>query len=141
MSAGPDVSRLTPADAVAALRSFPRRFRAVLAWPEDEPRPAWFDEVAGHVTAAAGDLAAGASAVTGALLGTAPSTARAPEPGSTEAALDLLTLEATALADRVEHVDAHEWHDRPAGLDLLREAVRRVAAHLHAADEARRRAV
>jgi hypothetical protein len=64
---------------------------------------------------------------------------------SPEAALDLLTLEATALADRVEHVPAESWGRTAAVpgagdatvLDLLREAVRSVAAHLHAAEQAR----
>ena len=38
-SSGLDVSRLSPSDAVAALRSYPRRFRALLASLDEDERP------------------------------------------------------------------------------------------------------
>lgn len=135
--AGPDVSRLTPADAVAALRSFPRRFREVLALDDDED-PAVLEPARAEADAAAGVLEAYGGAVAGALVGDAsPVEPFPPRGGSVDAVLDRLTLEAGALADRVEHVSAADWA-RPGALDQLREAVRTVAVHLHEAERKRR---
>lgn len=157
-----DVSHLTPSDAVAALRSFPRRFRGVTALADDEdeellhrPGPDG-RSVADHVELAARDLALLADAVRRTLDQDRPplhpavvdagarDDAHQLEP-SLQAALDLLTLEAGALADRAEHVPAGEWsrtaevagHGDVPALDVLRDAVATTAAHLRAADAAR----
>ena len=45
MSGGLDVSHLTPQDAVAALRSFPRRFAALLEVRDDEDESALSKEL------------------------------------------------------------------------------------------------
>lgn len=159
---GPDVSRLAPGDAIAALRSFPRRFRAVLAIADDEddgvlhrPGPDGRSAVE-HVDHAARTLATLADAVRRALeeerpvlhRGVVDEDARQPAYGldaDVQASLDLLVLEAEGLADRVEHVPADDWAraaavaggDDVTALDLLREAVRAVAIHLSGAERAR----
>ncbi len=150
-----DVSGLSPSDAVAALRSFPRRFRAVLAVDGGDDRGV--DEAVRHVDAAGRDLAVLADAVGRALVEDRPTLHPAVlDPGGraypdvevpAEAALDLVSLEADRLADRAERTPAADW-GRPAAVpgrgdttavDLLREAVRTVAAHLSDAERARGR--
>ena len=64
-----------------------------------------------------------------------------------DAALDLLELEAEALAARAEHVSPEEWGRKAkvadagelTALDVLREAVRTTSAHLRDAEKSRPR--
>ncbi len=140
---GPDVSRLTPADAVAALRSFPRRFRSVLTLDKGDD-PAVLEPALAEADAAADALESSGDAVRRSLVGDVVVAEEArnepsePHRRSVDAVLDRITLEAGALADRIEHVPAADW-GRPGPLDLLRETVRTVAAHLHEAERNRGR--
>jgi hypothetical protein len=153
---------LSPADAVVALRSFPRRFREVLALRGGETESALHRNgpdgrsALEHVDLAGRDLAVLGDAVARALTEDRPTLhpavadagarAYAVDPGvDATAALDLVSSEAGALADRVEHVDAAAWSrvvtvagagERTAA-DILREAVQTTAAHLRAAEQAR----
>lgn len=126
---------LAPSDAVAALRSFPRRFREVLdAAGDDIAPPERLAEVVAQVGAAGAALAAHGEAVRLALAGRAgPAAGPVAGPTGAEAALDLVTLEAGALADRVEHLGAATWAASPAALEHLRHAVDEAASHLRAA--------
>lgn len=158
MSAGPDVSRLTPEDAVVALRSFPRRFEALLDLDEGEDSYV-LAPVVEHIDRAGRDLAVLASAVDDALVKDDPvlhpavgdESARVYpdiEEVDAESALDLLRLEAEALADRAQHVSAEAWGRKAkvagqgeiTAIDVLREAVRSTSAHLRGAERARGRA-
>jgi hypothetical protein len=169
VAAGPDVSRLSPSDAVAALRSFPRRFRAALALLDDEDdevlhraRPDGLSAV-DHVDAAGRGLGAAADAVVAVLDRDRPAVSVSPGdagPGGAvagaeapaevraqarQAALDRVTVEAEALADRAARADPASWARTgvaPGGgelsaLDLLREGVRAAAVHLAAAARSR----
>ena len=154
-----DVSGLSPGDAVAALRSFPRRFRATIE-PDDDADDGddrGLDDALGHVDAAGRDLAVLGDAVGRALLEDRPTLHPAvlDESARTypdvevppEAALDLLSLEAERLADRAEHAAAADWgrvalvpgNGEVDAVTLLREAVRATAEHLSAAERARGR--
>lgn len=127
---------LAPSDAVVALRSFPRRFREVLdAASRDDPAPPErIAQVVAHVAAAGAALAARGEAVRRALAGGAgPAPVPVAGPTGADAALDLLTLEAGALADRVEHLGAAGWDAAPDALEHLRAAVDEAASHLRAA--------
>jgi hypothetical protein len=157
-----DVSGLSPSDCVAALRSFPRRYRALLALGEDDDdavlhRPGPDGLSALEQTDAAGrDLAVVADAVRRTLVEDGPVLHPAVlDPGArqyahgieqpAEAALDLVVLEAERLAELTEHVPAVDWgrtaevvgDGTVTAVDLLREAVRTTAEHLHAAERAR----
>ena len=157
MSGGPDVSNLTPQDAVVALRSFPRRFAAVLALDEGEDESVLAPAIE-ETDRAGRDLAVLAAAVDTALVrdeavlhpAVTDASARAyPDVGEVDAesAFDLLRLEAEALAERVEHVSPDAWNRKAkvagggamAAVDVLREAIRATAAHLHEAERARGR--
>ena len=120
-----DVSNLSPGDAATALRSFPRRFKAVLALvdPDDDsaihrPGPDGLSAVE-HAAAADRDLAAAGEAVRRAL-----GAGGAPSGGD----------DAESLAELVGHVAPGDWG--PA-LDLLRDAVKVAAGHLASAERAR----
>ncbi len=152
---------LTPADATVAVRSFPRRFRALLARPDDEDR--WDpDEIgrrlsadgtsaADHVLAADGVLAlldraleqgAGHDDVTlhpafADLAGATWDDQHTPVP----ALLDQLEATATRCAGRIESVPTDAWADQvgiagvdaPVGLlTVVRQGVGVVADHLRA---------
>ena len=157
MSGGLDVSHLTPQDAVAALRSFPRRFAALLEVGDDEDESV-LGPVIEHVDQAGRDLAVLGAAVDAALVHddavvhaavldkgarTYPDVAEV----DAEAAIDLLRLEADSLAARAEHVGADQWgrtakvagDGELSALDLLREAVSTTSAHLRAAEKTRGR--
>lgn len=153
---------LSPADAAVAVRSFPRRFRALLARPDDEDR--WDpDEIgrrigssgrspADHVLAADGVL----TLVDRALEQSSDPTAVL-HPGFADLAtatwdddhtpvpalLDHLEASAAAAADRIESVPTDRWSSRVrvAGadadvslLDLVRDAVGVVAGHLRSTE-------
>ena len=154
---GLDVSHLSVQDAVAALRSFPRRFAALLELEEGED-PAGLASAVEETDHAGRDLAVLAEAVSAALVRDDPvlhpavtdESARAyPDVGEVDAetALDLLRSEAGALADRVEHVSADAWSRKAkvagdgerTALDVVREAVRTTSAHLRRAEKARGR--
>ena len=125
MSDGLDVSNLSPGDAAAALRSFPRRFRAVLALVDEDddsvlhrPGPDGLSATE-HADAADRELAAAGRAIRQALGAAGP-----PDGGDT----------ADSLADLAGRVPPGDWG--PA-LDLLREAVKAASDHLRAAERAR----
>jgi len=156
-----DVSGLSPSDAVAALRSFPRRFREVLAVDDDDDGPLHRAGPDGrsaldHADLAGRDLAVLADTVGRVLDGStsalhpavtdlAARSYASDVSVTAEAAVDLLELEARGLADRAEHVDAGSWGEtadvagggKVTALDVLREAVRTTAEHLRAAELAR----
>jgi hypothetical protein len=159
---GPDVSRLTPDDAVVALRSFPRRFRAALALADtDDPgvlRQPGPDGLSAldHAGLAGNDLALLGEAVRqvlreqaavlpAAVVDPAARPQAAGGPGSADAALDLVELEAEALAETAERVAPADWSrvaTVPGGrqvtaLDVLREAVRATSVHLRGAERTR----
>jgi len=156
-----DVSRLAPSDAVAALRSFPRRFAAVLTLLDGEDEGVLHRagpdgrSALEHADLAGRDLAVLADAVGKVLEGRG--TALHPAVGDPRArsyahdlaqdpaaALDLVVLEAEALAERAAAVSPEQWAEtgtvagggKVAALDLLREAVRATAEHLHHAERA-----
>lgn len=161
---GLDVSRLAPSDCIAALRSYPRRFRATITNVGDDERP---DDVAhragpdGHSAVDIADRAARAidalGEATRAVLVTDGATlpaelfddaARPWRDASGEpvdSVLDLVTLECGRLADEVAHVDADSWTRKAtiagtgrtvSALDVVREAVRVGAEGIKAAEAA-----
>ena len=126
MTSGLDVSNLSPGDAAAALRSFPRRFSAALALVDEDddsvlhrPGPDGMSAFE-HAEAAEREVAAAGVAIRRAL-----GAGSAPPEGDT----------AESLAELVSHVSPGDWG--PA-LDLLRNAVRTTADHLRGAERARR---
>jgi DinB superfamily len=165
MSGGLDLSRLSPSDAVAALRSYPRRFRALLtSLDEDEraddlvhrPGPDGRSAV-DHADHVARSIAILGEALRQVLVHDEPTllpavaddAARewqmAAQPSSVEAALDFLDVECIAMADTVERTPADAWTrtgtvagsgPKMSALEIVREAVRTGATHLHAAERA-----
>jgi hypothetical protein len=162
--AGLDVSRLAPRDCVAALRSYPRRFRATITTVGDDERP---DDVAhrpgpdGHSAVDVADRTARAIDALGDAARTALVTDHATLPAElfddgarpwrdaggepVESVLDLLTLECNRLAAEVERVDADSWTRTAtiagsgrtvSALDVVREAVRVGAEGIKAAEAA-----
>jgi hypothetical protein len=151
---------LSPSDGAVALRSLPRRFKAVLGFDDDEspddlvhrPGPDGHSAVdhAAHVArslALIGEALRQVVTVDEPVLhpGVIDESARewpAGHPDSTEEVLALLEREATQLADQVDRVAPDDWtrKGRIAGgglvtaLDLMREAVRTGVDHLHAAE-------
>ena len=146
-----DVSRLSPEDIVAALRSYPRRFRELLTSVEPHDVPAEAIEHADHV---ARSLALLGEAMRQVLVQDEPTLMPAvaddaqrewAHAGATsiDDALAFLDMEAHALADAVADVPSAAWtrQGKVAGsgqslsaLDLAREAVRTGADHLRAAE-------
>jgi hypothetical protein len=162
--AGLDVSRLAPRDCVAALRSFPRRFRAVITTVGDDERP---DDIAhrpgpdGHSALDIADRTARAIDALGdatravlvtdggklpaELFDDAARPWRDTGVDSVDSVLDLVTLECGRIADEVEHVDADRWTRTATltgsgrtvtALDVVREAVRAGAEGIKAAETA-----
>jgi hypothetical protein len=156
-----DVSRLAPSDAVAALRSFGRRFAAVLTLLDGEDEgvlhragpDGWsaldHADLAGRDLAVVADglakvLAGGASALHPAVIDPTARSYAHDVTQDAEAALDLVVLEAEALADRADGLAPERWAETAtvagggevAALDLLREAVRATAEHLRHAEQA-----
>jgi len=146
-----DVSRLSPEDVVAALRSYPRRFRELLTSVDEHDVPSEAIEHADHV---ARSLALLGEALRQVLVQDEPTLMPAvvddsarewahPGASSVEDVLAFLTMEASALADAVADVSSDAWtrHGIVAGsqasmsaLDVAREAVRTGADHLRAAE-------
>ena len=151
-----DVSRLSPEDAVAALRSYPRRFRELLTSADEEDVPAEAVEHADHV---ARTFALVGEALRQVLVQDDPTLVPAVADDSArewahagassiEDVLTFLTMEANALADAVADVASNAWtrRGRVAGsgqslsaLDIARDAVRTGSDHLRAAEAALRR--
>jgi hypothetical protein len=165
MSDGLDVSRLSPADAVAALRSYPRRFRALLTPLDEDERADDLVHRAGSDGRSAVDHAdhvARSVTILGEALrqvlvhdnptllpAVADDSARewqmAAQPESVEAALDFLDVECNGMADTVERTPADAWTRtgivagsgrEMSALDIVREAVRTGSDHLRAAERA-----
>lgn len=157
-------SHLSPRDAAVAVRSFPRRFRAVLARPDDDEDRADPDELArrigpdghaavDHLLAADGVLALVDRALEQVRADADPvlhpavadfagawwDDPHTPLPGL----LDQLEATAGRCADRIDDVPTDDWarHARVAGLDrsvgvldVVRDGVDVVAGHLRAAE-------
>jgi hypothetical protein len=133
---GLDLSQLSPGDAVAALRSYPRRYRALMTGIDEDERPDDLlhrpgpdgrsaVEVAADATRA---IASWGAAIRSILVDDRPSLSSAlfaetgpesaltsaPAPTSVDAVLDQLALEAEAVADQASRVDPADW--RRAGV-------------------------
>lgn len=150
---GLDLSRLAPDDAVAALRSYPRRFREVLTSvaPEDLP-----GEATEHTDHVARSLAMLGEALRQVLIQDQPTLLPAvADDSAREWAFDggsslddvlaFLSMEANALADAIADVASDAWTragtvagsgQAMSALDIVREAVRTGAQRLHAAERA-----
>lgn len=150
-----DVSRLSPGDAVVALRSFARRFTALFTgFADDESpdallnRPGRDGRSAAEIAAAAASrFAAAQEALRRITTHDSPGvTLEAAGPGpasSPQAALELVRGAAGALADEVAAVDSGDWGrtGRADGrevtaLDVVREAVRDGSDGYRAAERA-----
>lgn len=148
---------MTPADASVALRSYPRRFRAVLVRLDDDDRA---DEVVrrpasdgwsalDHAAHAAVSFAAVAEALRLASFEELPLVALAPErressAGSVEDVLAALENGAGRAADAVDVIKGADWERRArlgedsdvSALDLARHAVHEGVHHLRGAERA-----
>lgn len=149
---GLDVSRLSPEDVVAALRSYPRRFRELLTSVEPHEVPA---EAIEHTDHAARSLALLGEAMRQVLVQDDPTLMPAVADDaqrewahagawSIDDALAFLDMEAHALADAVADVSSEAWTRRGtvagsgasmSALDVAREAVRTGSEHLRAAEQ------
>ena len=150
-----DVSSLSPSDAAVALRSYPRRFRALLTGlePDEDVHPdavaqaADFGRVLAQVRNALPKVLAGGDAVIPAgVLDEGQRQWTAPPDEDVARVLDVVAQEAEALAAEVSKVAAGDWSrtaqvtggGTATALDLVREAVRSGHSHLRAAEEAMR---
>lgn len=144
---------MSPSDAVAALRSFPRRYRAVLGRGEEEdqermanrrPGPDQWSalEHVAHVTAV---LDATAPALQRILVSDRPEvdvTPAAPAPSDLDGTLAGLEAAATRLAAVADEGKGEAWSragridgDERSALDLLRQAVEAAATRLRQVEE------
>lgn len=150
---GLDVSRLSPDDATAALRSYPRRFRELLTSVEPDDLP---DEAVEHADHVARSVAMLGEATRQVLVQDEPTllpavaddAARAwafDGSSSVEDVLAFLTMECNSLADAIAHVPADGWTrtgtvagsgQKLSALDVVREAVRTGSDELRAAERA-----
>jgi DinB superfamily len=149
-------SAVTPADAAAALRSYPRRFRAVLVRPDDDEgadvilRPAsdgWSAlDHAAHVAVSFGAVAEAlrlASIEEQPLVALAPER-REPAVGPVDDVLAALEDAAGRAAGSVESIKGADWNRRArlgegddvSALDLARHAVHEGVHHLRGAEHA-----
>lgn len=158
-----DLSKLAPGDAVVALRSLERRYRALFAELGEDESP---DEMARrpaangwsaleHVVAAAWAIAACGRALGKVLREDTPhldptdvDPTRRDRPGSPSGNLHErlaeLGLEANAMADQIDQVPAQDWERlglvddssgrRVSALDIVRGAVDAGVTHLRAAE-------
>jgi hypothetical protein len=148
---GLDVSRLSPDDAVAALRSYPRRFGELFESVEDQDLPADAVDHADHV---ARSLALLGEALRQVLVQDHPTLLPAVTDdaarewahagaSSPDDVLAFLSMEANALAEAIVQVPSDAWTRTGviagsgqgiSALDIVREAVRTGAEHLRAAE-------
>jgi hypothetical protein len=157
-----DLTKLAPSDAVVALRSLERRYRGLFAGLGEDESP---DDVARrraggwsaleHLVAAARAIDAIGRAVEAVLTRDVPQldptdvdAAARPHPGSPSGTLHErlaeLGIEASQVAERIEHVNAEAW-DRVGvvsgtsrqvtTLDLVRAAVDAGVSHLRSAEQ------
>lgn len=149
-------SSVTPADAAVAVRSYPRRFRAVLARPDDEDdvvrRPAadgWSAlDHAAHVATSLGTVAEALRLVS---IEERPLVALAPErreavPATVDVDAVVRDLEDAAgrAAGAIDGIKGADWErrgrvsegDDVSALDLARHAVHEGVHHLRAAEQA-----
>jgi hypothetical protein len=154
-----DLSRLSGPDAVVALRSYPRRFRAAIL-PDDDPETEELAYQIGpdghsaldHVVTTTNTLVLLGQALRQTLSGSNPTvhaavtdtTQRdwATPPGLTIAdALSRLTEESNALADAADRLELNDWNHTAAvaggssvtAMDIVKEAVRAGSDHLKGA--------
>jgi hypothetical protein len=156
---GLDDSQISPSDAVATLRSLPRRFAAVLTLPEESQRP---DDVI-HRHPASGGLSAIehaayvaralphlADALRLVLTRDEPEVAAPPlepepgsgaGPGSADEVVNDIATSAEALAYEIGNVAATDWTrtgrlhgQKVTALDIVRGAVQLAIYHLRAAE-------
>jgi hypothetical protein len=136
---GFEASTVSPADAVVALRSFPRRFRELV--PKDDD-PVVLRTLQTHAGQAAAAITALGEDLRRVLvsddvsLASDDGVATAPLPaGDLSTAIDRLAAAATGVADVAEHQPAEAWQ-RSSGpvraIDLLRDAVHAGVHHLRA---------
>lgn len=155
---------VTPSDAAVALRSYPRRYRAVLVRPDDDDadvvrRPAadgW--SALDHAAHVAVSFDAVAEALRLVSIEDSPVVALAPErrpDGSghegIDAVLDRLAHAAASAAEAVEHIGGADWDrtarlgpdgvDTMTALDLARHGVHEGVHHLRGAQHAVEEAV
>ena len=150
---GLDVSRLAPDDAVAALRSYPRRFREILTSVEPEDLPHDAIVAADHV---ARSMALLGEAMRQVLVQDNPTLMPAvaddserewamTASSSVDDVLAFLDMECNALADAIGEVAAEAWTrigtlagsgKELTALAIVREAVRTGAEHLRSAESA-----
>lgn len=152
-------SSVTPSDAAVALRSYPRRYRAVLVRPSDDDsvsaddvvrRPAadgW--SALDHAVHLATSLDAAAEALRLVSISDSPAVALAPErrepsDESVDDVLERVAASAGAMAEAVERVTGKDW-DRPGtaadgapltALDIARHATHEGVHHLRGAERA-----
>jgi hypothetical protein len=156
MTDGLDVSRLSPSDCATSFRSFARRYRGLFSGFEDDAssdallnRPG----AGGHSAAelaerAAADLAAAAEALRRTLVADLPEVSLLAQPRrgidrmTPDVALDQVTSEAEALADRIDETDPEDWNRRASvdghemsALELVRRTVAEAAADYRATEQ------
>jgi hypothetical protein len=148
---GLDLSRLSPEDAVAALRSYPRRFREALTSVDPQDLPHEASEHADHVARSLGLLGEALRQVLvqdhpTLLPAVADDSARQwafDGSSSVDDVLAFLAMESNALADVVAEVPPDAWTrtgivagsgQEISALDIVREAVRTGADHLRATE-------
>jgi hypothetical protein len=145
LSLVPDAS-LTPPDAIAAIRSLPRRFRAtVMPTPEDMPTPDAVGVALDAAGRAAQELDAIGAQLRRVLVNDIPDLAAPPPPaaGDPSTALDRLTAAANGVAELAQSQPASAWvrtgrrdGSSVTAADLLREAVDAGVTELRTAERA-----
>ena len=133
---------ISPSDALVALRSFPRRWRGLLAQAGDEDErervlgrrpPDGSPSVQDLLGETAGVLRTGDAELHRALTGSS-----APPAAGAGGGIDELVAASEALATRVESVASEEWERAgaagPGALDVVRRAVAAAADNLRQAE-------
>lgn len=155
MAAEFDHPNLSPSDAVVAVQSFPRRYRALLATDDDDPdgvamrRPdasGWSAlEHAAHVANALEQAAADLDAAHRSDGVTVADPAQAPASGATDvnSTLDRLSTASDKLVDAIGRYRPDDWARKVAAPDgrtvdalwIVRAAVQEGARHLRQAEQ------
>ena len=154
---GLDLATVSPSDAAVAVRSYPRRFRALLTTldPDDtelatrRPGPGEWS-AAEHASHVGGALAAAAEALNRIAVGDDPDVDLTPGPPAHDvgAALERLALASAAAAAAIDGVHGRDWERTGrlacgapvTALDVARQAVHTGAHHLRQATRALERA-